>query len=162
VGEAIRIPWPKDEAAAKLKRIQPKFVLTMPGGASAITALEIVAAKYVKHVGHAMVCDFVGLALFIDEQGKVDSRFFSENTCIVAVPKADGREGSTFVEEGLLVFAQLHDVLTAKNSSIVAKKNDNCRLTLPQRSQSNFLAKSVGKNEACEPLAESFQHDRSL
>ena len=161
MGEAIDIPWPKDEAAAKLKGIQPKFVLTMPGGASAITALEIVAAKYVKHIGDAQVSEFVGLALFIDEQGKVDSRFFSENARIVAVPKADGCEGSTFVEEGLLVFAQLRDVLTAKNSSIVAKKNDDCRLALPQRSQANFLTKSVGKNYVCEPLAESFQHDGS-
>jgi hypothetical protein len=65
VGEAIDIPWPKDAAAAKLKEIQPKFVLTMPGGASAITALEIVAAKYVKHIGDAQVGEFAGLALFI-------------------------------------------------------------------------------------------------
>jgi hypothetical protein len=85
-----------ESAAAKLKGIQPKFVLTMPGGASAITALEIVAAKYVKHIGDAQVGEFVGLALFIDEQGRVDSRFFPENKRIVAVPKADGCEGSTF------------------------------------------------------------------
>jgi len=42
----------------------------MPGGASAITALEVVAAKYVKHIGDAQVSEFVGLALFVDEQGK--------------------------------------------------------------------------------------------
>jgi len=59
------------------------------------------------------------------------------------------------------VFAQLRDVLTAKNSSIVAKKNDDRRLALPQRSQANLLAKSVGKNEVSEPLAESLQHDGS-
>ena len=161
VGEAIDVPWAKDEAAAQLKRIQPQFVLTMPGGASAITALEVVAAKYVKHIGDAQVSEFVGLALFVDEQGEVDSRFFLENTRVVAVAKADGCEGSTFVEEGLLVFAQLRDVLTAKNSSIVAKKNDDRRLALPQRSQANLLAKSVGKNEVSEPLAESLQHDGS-
>jgi hypothetical protein len=132
VGEVIRISWAKDEAAAKLKRIQPQFVLTMPGGASAITALEIVGAKYVKQIGRAEVGDFVGPAPFIDEQGKVDSRFFAENTGIVAVSKTDGCEGSAFVEEGLLVFAQLRDVLAAKNSPVVTKKNDNGRLGLPQ------------------------------
>jgi len=134
VGEAIDIPWAKDEAAAELKGIRPNFVLTMSCGASAITALEIVAAKYVEHIGNAQVGEFVGLALFVDEQREVDSCFFLENTRIVAVAKADGCEGSTFVEEGLLVFAQLRDVLTAKNSSIVAKKNDGRRLALPQRS----------------------------
>jgi hypothetical protein len=161
VGEAIDIPWAKDETTAQLKGIQPKFVLTMPGDASAIAALEIVAAKYVKHIGDAQVGEFVSLALLVDKQGKVDSRIFLENTRVVAIAKADGCEGSTFVEEGLLVFAQLRDVLTAKNSSIVAKKNDDCRLVLPQRSQANFLAKSVGKNDVCEPLAESLQHDGS-
>jgi hypothetical protein len=161
VGEAIDIPWAKDKAAAQLKGIQPKSVLTMPRGASAITALEIVAAKYVKHIGDAQVGEFVGPALFVDEQGEVDSRFFLENTRVVAVAKADGCEGSTFVEEGLLVFAQLRDVLTAKNSSIVAKKSDDRRLALPQRSQTNFSAKSIGKNDVCEPLAESFQHHGS-
>jgi hypothetical protein len=161
VGEAIDVSWAKNEAAAKLKRIQPKFVLTMPCGASAITALEIVAAKYVKHIGDTQVGEFVGLALFVDEQGEVDSRFFLENARIVAVAKADGCQGSAFVEKGLLVFAQLRDVLTAKNSSIVAEKNDDRRLALPQRSQANSLARSVGKNNVCEPLAESFQHHGS-
>jgi hypothetical protein len=132
VGEAIDIPWPKDEAAAKLKGIQPKFMLTMTGSASAITAPEIVTAEYVKHIGDGQVGELVGLALFVDEQGEVDSRFFLENTRIVAVPEADGGKGSTFVDEGLLVFAQLRDVLAAKNSSIVAKKNNDRRLAFPQ------------------------------
>jgi hypothetical protein len=47
VGEVVDIPRAKNEAAAKLKGVQPKFVLTMACGASAITALEIVAPKYV-------------------------------------------------------------------------------------------------------------------
>ncbi|PYT70209.1 MAG: hypothetical protein DMG42_19850 [Acidobacteria bacterium] len=58
----------------------------------------------------------------------------------------------------MLVFAQLRDVLTAKNSSIVAKKNDDRRLALPQRPQANFLAKGVWKNDVCEALAECFRH----
>lgn len=161
MGEAIPIPRPKNKAAAKLKRIQPQFVLTMSGGASAIAALEIVPAKQVQHIGYAQVCDFVGLAPFIDQQGKIDFRFFPENTRIVAVPKADGCERSAFLAEGLLVLAQLRDMLSAKNSSIMAEKNDNGGIALPQRPQSNFLPKRVGKNDVCEPLAESSLHDGS-
>jgi hypothetical protein len=51
-------------------------------------------------------------------------------------------------------------MLAAKNSSIMAEKNDNGGIALPQRSQSNFLPKRVGKNDVCEPLAESSLHDR--
>jgi hypothetical protein len=149
VREAIPIPRPKDEAAAKLKRIPSQFVLPMPRCASALTALEIVAAQQVQQIGHTQVGNLISLPPFIDQQRKVDSRFFPENTRIVAVPKANRRQGSAFLEEGLLVFAQLRDVLAAKYSSIVPKKNDNGRLTLPQRSQSNLLAQSVGKHDVC-------------
>jgi hypothetical protein len=159
VGEAIDIPRPENEAAAQLKGIQPKFVLAMAGSSGEFAALEIIAAESVKHIGDAQVGDGVCLAVFIDEQGKVDSRLFLENAGIVAVAKADGREGSTFIEEGLLVFAQLRDVLTAKNSSIVAKKNDDRRLALPQRAQANFLAKGVWESDIRELLAEGFPHN---
>ena len=161
MGEAIDIARAKDEAAAQLKGVRRQFVMTMPGSASAVTALEIVAAKQVQQIGDAQAGEFVGLPLFVDEQGKVDSRFFLEDTRIIAVAKAYGCEGSAFVAEGLLVFAQLRDVLAAEDSSIVAKKHDNRRLALPQRSQTNFLAKSVGKDDVCKPLAEGFRHDGS-
>ena len=131
VGEAIDIPRAEDEATAKLKWIQPKFVLAMAGGAGAIAALEIIAAKNVQHIGATQVGDGVRLPMFVDEQREADSRFSPENARIVAVAKADGREGSAFVKEELLVFAQLRDVLTAENSSIVTKKNDDGRFVLP-------------------------------
>jgi hypothetical protein len=50
VGEAIDIPRAEDEAAAKLKWIQPKFVLTMAGGAGAIAALEIITVPKASRV----------------------------------------------------------------------------------------------------------------
>jgi hypothetical protein len=76
VGEAIDIPRAEDQAAAKLKWIQPKFVLTMAGGAGAIAALEIIAPKNAKHIGVAQVCDGVRMAMFVDEQREVDPCFF--------------------------------------------------------------------------------------
>jgi hypothetical protein len=56
------------------------------------------------------------------------------------------------------MFAQLRDMLAAKDSSIVAKKNDDGGLVLPQRTEANFLAIRVGENDVCELLAESFRH----
>jgi hypothetical protein len=58
----------------------------------------------------------------------------------------------------LLVFAQLRDVLAAKDSSVMAKKNNNRGLALPQRAQANFPAVGVGENDVCELLAETFFH----
>jgi hypothetical protein len=67
VGKTIDVPWAKDKTPANLKGIQPTFVLTMPGGPSAATALEIVPAEHVKHIGDAQACELVGLVLFVDE-----------------------------------------------------------------------------------------------
>jgi hypothetical protein len=158
VPEAIDIPRAEDETAAKLKWIQPKFVLPMAGGAGAIAALEIIAAKNVQQAGVTQAGDGVRLAMFVHEQRKVDSGLFLENARIVAVAQADSREGSAFVEEDLLVFAQLRDVLTAKNSSIVPKKNDHRRLVLPQRTQANFSAQGVGEHDVGKLSAQSFPH----
>ena len=56
------------------------------------------------------------------------------------------------------MFAQLRDVLAAKDSAIVAKKNNNRGLALPQRTEANFPAVRVGENDVRELLAETFLH----
>jgi hypothetical protein len=132
VGEAIDISGGQDEAAAELEGILAKFVLLMTGGAGALAALKIVAAKQMKQIGGTQISDSVRLAFFIHEQGKCDAGFFAEKAGVVAVAEADGGEGGAFVQEGLLVFAQLRDVLAAKDSAVVAKKHDDGGLAFPQ------------------------------
>jgi hypothetical protein len=60
------------------------------------------------------------------------------------------------------MLAQLRDVLTAKNSSIVTKKHDDRGLAFPQRSQADFLPVGVRENNVGEFVAESFLHVDSL
>lgn len=129
--EEIDISRREDEAASELKGIHPKFVLAMAGRPSAVAALEIVAASHVQQIGGAQFGDGVSLTMFIDEQGKRDSGFFAENPGVIAVAKTDGGDGSALIEKGLLVFAQLRDVLAAKNSAVVAEKNNDGGLALP-------------------------------
>jgi len=61
----------------------------------------------------------------------------------------------------VLVFAQLRDVLAAKDSAIVAKKNDHGRFISPQRTQPDFLAIRIRKKDVCELLAKRFLHVQS-
>ena len=129
MGEAVDISRCEDKAATQLKGIGPKFVLMVAGRAGAIATLEIVAPKHVKQIGRTQVGDDISLAVFVDQQGKLDARFSAENAGIVAIAKADGGKGSPFVPEGLFVFAQLRDVLTAKDSAIVAKDQNSPRFT---------------------------------
>ena len=156
--EAIDVSRSEDEATAQLKRIHPQFVLMMPRRLGAIAALEVVAASKMQQVGGAQIDNRVRLALFVHQQGKSDFRFFPENPRIVAIAKANRGERSAFIQEGLFVFAQLRDVLPAENSAVVPKKNDHCRLALPQRTQAYFLAIRVGENDMCKTFAEGFLH----
>ena len=141
--EAIDISRREDKRAAELEGILAELVLMMAGGAGAIAALEIVAANEMKEIGGAQAGDGVGPALFVDEQGEVDARFFAKDAGVGAIAKADGGEGSAFIQEGPLVFAQLRDVLAAKDSAVVAKKNNDRGIVLPQRAEANFLAVRV-------------------
>jgi len=158
VGEAVDVGRRKNKTPAELKGVLAKFVLTMPGRLRAIAALEIVAASQVQQISGTQVGDGVSLALFVDQQGERYSGFFAENPRIVSVAKPDGGQQHSLIQKGLLVFAQLRDVLAAKNSAIVPEKNDHGRLVLPQRTETDFPPVAIGKNDICELLAESFLH----
>jgi|SRR5208337_940562 len=161
MGEAIDVAGTKDETAAQLEGIAAEFVLVMAGGAGAFSAFEIVAAGEMKQIGDAEVGDFVGLAILVDEQGKVDRGFLLEDAGVVGIAEADGGEGSAFFFERLLMFAQLRDVLAAEDSSIVAEENEHGGVILPQGTQTNLLAVGVREDDIREPPAESFRHDEA-
>ena len=114
-----------------------------------------------KQVDDGEVGDSVGPALFVDQQREGDTGFFAEDAGIIAIAEADGGERSASIEKSLLVFAQLRDLFAAKDSAIVAKKDDHCGIVLTQRANANFAAVGVGQNDVCELLAESFRHDDS-
>jgi hypothetical protein len=160
VGKEIGIPRCENEASAQLKRIQAELVLTVPCSIGALAASGIIAAKNVQQVSGAEAGDFVGAAFLVNQQRKIDSRFPLKNARVVAVAQADGCEASAFPTKRWLVFAQLRDVLAAKDSSVMAKKHQDGSLSLPQRSQADFPAGGVGKNNVEETLAKSFRHVR--
>jgi hypothetical protein len=161
LGKAIDISRPEYETPSELKRILSKLVLMIACGASAVTALEIVGSKHVQQIRRAEVGDSISLALFVNQQRKSDARFFAKNPRVVSIAQADSSEGSSFISEGLLLFAQLRDVLAAKDSAIVAKKNDHGRFISPQRTQPDFLAIRIRKKDVCELLAKRFLHVQS-
>jgi hypothetical protein len=75
--------------------------------------------------------------VLVDEQGEVDFGFLLEEAGVVGVAEADGGEGDAFFAEGLLVFAQLRDVLAAKDSAVVAKENQDGGIVLPERAETD-------------------------
>jgi len=159
VGEAVDIAGAEDERAAQLERIAAQFVLLVAGGAGTLAAFEIVASEEMEKVGGFEIGDFVGLAMLVDEQGEVDASFLLEDSGVVGVAEADGGERGVFFAEGLLVLAQLRDVLAAEDSAVVAKEDEDGGIRFPERAEADGFAERVGESDAGELLAEGFGHD---
>src|SRR5271170_1971712 len=60
------------------------------------------------------------------------------------------------------MFAQLRDVLAAKDSSVVSQKNEHSPLLSPQGAKTSLLAVAIGKSKFCEFAAEGIAHDSSI
>ena len=130
--EAVDISGSEDKTSPKLKRILPQLVLRMPCRSRALSRFGVVTAKQMQQVGRSESCHSIRLPPLVDQQGKCDSRLLAEHPRIMAVPQADRRQRCSFCTEGRLVFAQLRDVFTAKESTVVPEKNQHRRLFGPQ------------------------------
>jgi hypothetical protein len=129
-------------------------VLAVAGGFSAVAAFEIVGAEKMENVGGFEVGDFVCLTALVDEKGEIDAGFLLEESGVVGVAEADGGEGGVFGAEGLLVFAQLRDVLAAEDSAVVTEKDEDGGVVFPEGAEADGVAEGVGKGEGREAMAE--------
>jgi hypothetical protein len=160
VGEAVDVAGAEDEGAAELEGIAAEFVLVVAGGFGAIAAFEIVTAEKVEKVGFAEVGEFVGLGVLVDEEGEIDAGFLLEEAGVVLIAQTYGGEGGSLFAEGLLVFAQLRDVLAAKDSAVVAEEYEDRGVVFPERAEADGVAEGVGERDAGEPVAEGVRHGR--
>jgi hypothetical protein len=86
--------------------------------------------------------------LLIDKQGKINFGFFLEEAGIAGVTEADGGEGGVFFAKSLLVFAQLRDLFTAKNSAVVTQEDEDGGIRFPDRAEADGVAEGIGKGDA--------------
>ena len=75
---------------------------------------------------------------------------------VARIAEADGGEGRAFFAEGLLVFAQLRDVLAAEDSAVMAEEDEDNGVGFPERAEADLVAEGVGEKDVGESLAEGF------
>jgi hypothetical protein len=143
VNKEIFIPRRKHKTAAKLQRIFSQAMLLMSGGLSATAGLHIIAAQQMKQGSVAQANGFIGLALVINQKWKLDAGFLSKEFGITHVAQANGRKTRAFLFELVFKFAQLRDMLTAEDSTIVAKEDQHRRSALPQRTETRGIAVDI-------------------
>lgn len=79
----------------------------------------------------------VGFALLVNQERKLDAGFLAEELGIADVAQTNHGDPRAFAAELLLEFAQLRDVFTAEDSTVMAEKDQHSRTALPQRAQAH-------------------------
>lgn len=115
------------------------------GGARSLSSLGIVAPEEVQEIRRFQLRGMISLTSFVDQKRKGNTRFFAKHARIIPVAKADCREHCFFTAEGWLVFAQLRDVLAAKDSAVVPEKNQDSRLLGPQGPETRVPPIAIGQ-----------------
>ena len=156
----IDISGTEHETAAELKRVPSCALLLMACRAGAASRLRIIAAKQMQQVGFPQPNSAVSAALLIDEEREPDSVFLPEKTRVIAVSQTYGSQVRSFLFELVLMFTQLRDVLTAKKSTIVAKKDDHGRSAFPQRPEADFAPVSIRQYDIRQRLAQRSAHSK--
>src|SRR5271169_7080717 len=121
----------------------------MAAGTRALSRRGVLAPQEMQEIRGLQFRCAISLARFVDQKRKGDARFFTEDARVTTVAKSDRGKSGSFVPEGLLVFAQLRDMLARSESSVVPEKNKNRGLASPQRAKTNLLPIAIGKDDVC-------------
>ena len=136
----VHVARPEDEAAPELKGIPPRFMLPVAGEPGAVAGGFIVAPKHVQKVCAAQAGGVVRQPLLVDQQRKRNARILPKQARVGCVAESDGRQVGAPLAEGLLVCAQLRDVLAAEDSTIVPQEHHSSGLALPKGAEADLGA----------------------
>jgi hypothetical protein len=141
--EQIFVPRRKHKAAAKLQRIFSQAMLLVSCGLGPFTCRQIVFTQQVKESSLTQPNSFIGFAFVVDEKRKLDAGFLAEKFGIAGIAQANRGKTSPFLLELGFKFAQLRDVLSAEDSTVVPKEDHHGRARLPKRSETRRFAVDV-------------------
>ena len=129
--EPVHVARAEDKTAAQLEGIPSEFVLRMTGGFGTGARLGIITTQQMKQICAFELHYGIGLAFFVDEKREGDARFLAKGARVETIAQTDSRQVRPAIAEGLLVRAQLRDVLAAEDSTVMPQKNYHCRLADP-------------------------------
>ena len=154
MGKTIHVAGAENKAATQLKGILPQLVLMMTRRLCAFSARGVIFAQKMQQVCRYEPRNSISPAVFVDQQRKRDAGLLAEHARIMTITQSDDGKRSTFFSKGLLAFAQLRDVLAAKESSVVPQEYDNGRRGGPQGAESNLPPIGIGERDICQFAAE--------
>ena len=130
--EEIFVSRRKHKAAAKLQRIFSQAMLLVSCGLGPFACCQIVFTQQVKESSLTQPNSFIGLAFVIDEKRKLDAGFLAEKLGIARIAQSNRSQTRASLFELGFKFAQLRDMLSAEDSTIVPKEDHHGRSAFPQ------------------------------
>ena len=119
-----------------------------------LARLKIVFAQKVKQGSMPQAKSLIGFALVINKKRELDAGFLAEEPGIARIAQSDHGQMRAFLLELGFEFAQLRDVLSAEDSTVMTKKDHYGRPTLPQRAEPRRFAINVRERDSGELAAE--------
>lgn len=116
----------------------------MSPGLGPFAGLHVVFAEQVKKSGLFEFERSIGLAVLIDQQGELDSCFLAKSFCILHIAESHGCQMGPLLAKCLFMLAQLRDVLTAKDSAVVAQEDQHHGMLGPQGAQTHGIGIAIG------------------
>lgn len=154
VNEEILIPGREHKTASKLQRIFAQAMLFVSCSFCSLAGLQIIFAKEVQQSRVAQTNSLIGFALVIDQQRKLDAGSLAEEFSIAGIAQANHGKACAFLLKLGFKFAQLRDVLSAEDSTVMAKEDDHSRTSLPQRSKTRRFAVGVWQSYSSQLAAQ--------
>lgn len=106
-------------------------MLFVSGGFCPFARLQIVFAQQVEQGSVAQANSLIRFALVIDKQRKLDASSLAEEPGIAGIAQSNYGEMSAFLLKLSFKFAQLRDVLSAEDSTVMTEEDHDGRSSLP-------------------------------
>ena len=133
-------------------------MLLVPCGLCPFAGLQIVFAQKVQQRCMAQPNSLVRFTLVVDQQWKLDTSFLAEESGIAGIAQSNHGKMRALLLEVSFKFAQLRDMLSAENSTVVTKEDHHSRPRLPQGAEPRWLAIGVRKRDSRQFAAERLRH----
>jgi hypothetical protein len=135
VNVSIDVTGTKNETPAELERVPAGPKLPVSTSLGALPCLGVITAQQVQKIRFPQARRAIRRALIVYQKRERDAGLFAEQAGVVGIAQAHRRQVRSFFFEGLLVLAQLRDMLAAEDSSVVPQENQHGVLTLPKRTE---------------------------
>ena len=131
VDKAVNVSRRKNKTAAKLKWIFSQAVLAHADRLGSFASASVVPAQQMEQVGFLKAHRFVSLALIINEKREGDAGLLAEMPRITRIAQTHGCQARALLAKLLFKFAQLRNVLTAEDSTVMPEKDNHRRRITP-------------------------------